>query len=51
MKPGKTLWEELDAARVDDAVIGEAYEAAGARPRSSLQKRQRAQGRVCRKKS
>ena len=36
MKPGKTLWEELDAARVDDAVIGEAYEAAGARPRSLL---------------
>ena len=36
MKPGKTLWEELDAARVGDAVIGEAYEAAGARSRSLL---------------
>ena len=36
MDSGKTVWEQLEAARVDDAVIGEAYEAAGARSRSLL---------------
>ena len=36
MNREETVWEQLDAARVDDAVIGEAYEAAGARPRSLL---------------